>query len=87
MLFTVVGPTAGNDNEFPNASRFDVEAGLAVLRQAGAPLLAHAELVSHVDVQVRGRRSKHPLQLRRIKPANSCLAAVTVRSRLDMPAC
>ena len=44
---------AGNDNEFPNASRSDVEAGLEVLRRAGAPLLAHAELVSHVDVQVQ----------------------------------
>ncbi len=49
---------AGNDNEFPNASRSDVEAGLAVLRQAGAPLLAHAELVSHVDVQARGTETE-----------------------------
>ncbi len=53
-LKTGWGHLAGNDNEFPNASRSDVEAGLEVLRRAGAPLLAHAEIVSHIDVQVRG---------------------------------
>ena len=39
-------------NDFPNASRSDVEAALPMLRKAGAPLLAHAELVSAVEFSV-----------------------------------
>ena len=40
-------------NDFPNSSRVDVEAAMPILRRAGAPLLAHAELVTPIEVKVR----------------------------------
>lgn len=42
-------------NDFPNVAAEDIAAALPVMKQAGVPFFVHAELVSPVDVEVRGR--------------------------------
>lgn len=41
-------------NDFPNVSAKDVAAAVEVLGPKGAPLMAHAELVTHVEEEVGG---------------------------------